>query len=160
MKTRFFYAILLLGLIVLYQYNYEYTLFVLINVMIVLLIPLFIINFITSRFIKINLNFKTKVITKGANALLNISINNESFLPINRAIFYIELQNAFMNTAQLQRIIVPIKADNVTNLQIMIKSEHCGYVRASIKKIVFYDMFGLTSVSKRKNPYDILSVIS
>lgn len=159
MKTRIFYIVVLLALLVVYRYNYEYTVFVLITVLIILLIPLFFINLIISKFIKINIDFKTKVIVKDANAMLNIAIENRSILPVNRAIIHIEMQNAFMNPSQIQRIIIPIKANDITNLQMMVKSEHCGYVKVSIKKIILYDLFGVTSIKKRGEKHDILSVI-
>lgn len=158
---RVAYIILVLSTISLYMFFGDYTYFILLCVVAIIPAFTFLINLIASKKIKVDVKLVNKIVLNSDDAVskLELTFDNESIFPSPFARLYIKTKNRFTNETFDESIILPIVADNVTQLITQIKSDHCGRIEISVDKIKIYDILSITCITKQLNIKDLFVVM-
>lgn len=109
-------------------------------------------NLYVRRFIECSITSEQSV-RKGDDGFISLKIKNNSILPVLRLKCVAEAVNQLnreKETIQVVTWVLPKKQQTVT---LRYKNDFCGRTKITVKRILFYDCFGVIGVGKKYNKY-------
>lgn len=121
---------------VMYLWNFALVLLV---IMIAVPVVMFLITFLASRKMSVEMTLKNTAAAKNENFPVQIKVNNRSIIPIGKADVHIHYYNVFNNQINTFQLFMPIQAKNVQSVTFQLSSKFCGIVNIFCKQIYIYD---------------------
>ncbi|MDF2803538.1 MAG: hypothetical protein K0S61_3441 [Anaerocolumna sp.] len=117
----------------------------------IVLIPvvLYVILFITSSKITVNLLSGRNMVTKGEAEEIVLEFTNKSLFPLNRVLIPIEYVNEVTGIKRNKIVELALEQKSTQKVCINLQSSHCGNINITIKKILIFDFLHIWK--KRKN---------
>ena len=148
-KTKLWYALLLLffGLFAL-LYN-EHITMVLFLAMLILPVLLWIIGMILKRSVDISVASDTYIGNKETPYQITILVKNRSILPIPKVKLNLAYRNCFMTTSRKEVLVTAVDGHGEVKLTMSARSEYCGISEFKITKAYLLDYLGLWRFRKK-----------
>ncbi|MBQ8786835.1 MAG: DUF58 domain-containing protein [Oscillospiraceae bacterium] len=123
--------------------------FILLVFMAVLPIVTFILLCITSLFVRVNAHFEQMTTSRESSAVLKVTIQNRSLIPITSCIVEVMYTPSVLFDAPVKRkfkFSAAVGAKTTENFAVNITPAHCGTIDVKVSKIRIRDILGLCSI--------------
>lgn len=149
LRYRIGYILFLAAAVILYLFDSEYLAFYLLAAVIVLPFVSWLLTVLAVRKTSVRFELKTPCASRGEEVLLHVILKNRSFFPIAQAELRIRFENTLFGGQRTERLFLPVSGGPEQSADFRIKSAHCGKISVSLANAVYYDYFGIFTISPK-----------
>ncbi len=139
-SVKIFYILLLLAAFVFYIMYIDVLAVILFVFLLLMPIVSFILFLYSRKKIDISLKTSSDSVSKNDAIILNLIIENKSFVPFSKAEIEIKYKNDLLNVWENYVVTTSVRASSTQRVSAVIKSEFCGSITARIESIKLYDL--------------------
>ncbi len=146
-KSRIFYVIGLIGLLLFYIYCNSYTPFVILIVFVSLTIFGIVEGIFSVRKISLDIKPTHPFTTQRVDQQVEfcVTIHNNSIFPISAVTFEVEFQDMSDDGVVKRKIKTPVAAKEDKSVHTVVATSHSAFIECRVKNPAIYDAFGLIS---------------
>ena len=139
-SMKIFYILLLLGAFIFYIMYIDILALILLVFLILMPIVSFGLFLYSRKKVDISLKTASESVSKNDAIILNLIIDNKSYIPFSKAEIEIKYKNDLLNVWESYVVTTNVRALSTQKVSAVIKSEFCGSITAKIDSIKLYDL--------------------
>lgn len=148
-RTKIWYALLLVFFLLFSILYNEYFTFILFLIMVALPILLWLVFMTAKRYVDIGIETAEYIYSRGTPYDITIRVNNRFLMPIPKMKIYMEYYNCFTKEKNTELLDISLESKSEVALTVTCSSQFCGLCCYRINKVVLYDYLTLFSFRKR-----------
>lgn len=157
-RYRIAYILFLAAAVLLYLFDSGYLAFYLLAVMIALPVLSWLLTLLSVRGTAVSLELETPYAARNEEALLRVRLKNRAFFPVAQAELRFRFENLFFGEERTERLFLPVSSGPEQTVEYRFKSLHCGEIAVTLVKTVYFDYFGIFSISPKAGQSALLFV--